>query len=177
MAIRLLIDDSGSKVDEGGTQVATAGETMAEIVSSIGRVTSIMGEISSASEAQSLGVGQVGEAVSHMDQSTQQNAALVEQMAAAAGSLNAQANDLVRVVAAFRLQASDTAGHAFTRASAAPLVHASPAKAKTSFTKTALPKAPVAPAPLRKPELPSQPVKQLSQPAMASADNDDWETF
>jgi uncharacterized phage infection (PIP) family protein YhgE len=73
------------------------------VVSSIRRVTDIMGEISAASNEQSQGVSQVGEAVTQMDQVTQQNAALVEQMAAAAGSLRSQAQDLVQTVAVFNL--------------------------------------------------------------------------
>jgi methyl-accepting chemotaxis protein len=87
-----------------GTQlVDQAGSTMTEVVNAIKRVTDIMGEISSASDEQALGVAQVGEAVTQMDQVTQQNAALVEEMAAAAGSLNTQALDLVQTVAVFKL--------------------------------------------------------------------------
>jgi methyl-accepting chemotaxis protein len=72
-------------------------------VASIKRVTEIMGEISAASNEQALGVAQVGAAVMQMDQVTQQNAALVEQMAAASSTLNSQAQDLVQVVASFHL--------------------------------------------------------------------------
>jgi len=107
--IKSLINASVERVEQGTNLVDKAGETMSEIVSSIGRVTGIMGEISSASEEQALGVAQVGQAVTHMDQATQQNAALVEQMAAAAGSLSAQANELVQVVAAFKLGADNHA--------------------------------------------------------------------
>ena len=77
---------------------------MGEVVASIKRVTDIMGEISVASNEQALGVAQVGEAVTQMDQTTQQNAALVEEMAAAASSLKSQAQDLVGVVAVFKLE-------------------------------------------------------------------------
>ena len=87
--------------------VDKAGATMTEVVASIRRVTDIMGEISAASNEQSLGVSQVGEAVGQMDQATQQNAALVEEMAAAACSLKAQAEDLVQVVATFKLSGSE----------------------------------------------------------------------
>jgi methyl-accepting chemotaxis protein len=79
---------------------------MTEVVSSIRRVTDIMGEISAASNEQSIGVSQVGEAVTQMDQVTQQNAALVEQMVAAAGSLSSQAQELVQTVAVFNLGGS-----------------------------------------------------------------------
>ena len=76
---------------------------MSEVVGAIRRVTDIVGEISAASHEQSLGVAQVGEAVTQMDQVTQQNAALVEEMAAAASSLKNQAEDLVQVVSVFQL--------------------------------------------------------------------------
>jgi methyl-accepting chemotaxis protein len=83
---------------------------MGEVVASIKRVTDIMGEISAASVEQSAGVAQVGEAVTNMDQATQQNAALVEEMAAAASSLRSQAQELVQTVAVFKL----SGGHAGT---------------------------------------------------------------
>jgi methyl-accepting chemotaxis protein len=101
--IKSLIGASVERVEHGTTLVDQAGVTMTEVVSSIRRVTDIMGEISAASNEQSLGVSQVGEAVTQMDQVTQQNAALVEEMAAAASSLKAQAHDLVQVVAVFKL--------------------------------------------------------------------------
>jgi len=90
-------------VEQGTALVDRAGSTMTEVVASIRRVTDIVGEISAASHEQSLGVAQVGEAVTQMDQVTQQNAALVEEMAAAASSLQNQAEDLVHVVSVFRL--------------------------------------------------------------------------
>ncbi len=101
--IKSLINASVERVEQGTALVDKAGETMTEVVSSIKRVTDIMGEISAASNEQSLGVNQVGEAVTQMDQTTQQNAALVEEMAAAASSLKSQAQELVQVVAAFKL--------------------------------------------------------------------------
>jgi methyl-accepting chemotaxis protein len=75
------------------------------VVSAIKKASDLVGEISSASNEQAAGVAQVGEAVTQMDQATQQNAALVEQMAAAAGSLKSQSEDLVSTVAAFKLDA------------------------------------------------------------------------
>ena len=108
--IKNLINASVERVEQGTMLVDKAGETMTEVVSSIKRVTDIMGEISAASNEQSLGVSQVGEAVSQMDQATQQNAALVEEMAAAASSLKSQAQDLVQVVAVFKLR-SDGGGY------------------------------------------------------------------
>ena len=101
--IKSLINASVERVEQGTALVDKAGETMTEVVTSINRVTEIMGEISAASNEQSLGVSQVGEAVTQMDQATQQNAALVEEMAAAASSLKSQALELVQVVAVFKL--------------------------------------------------------------------------
>ena len=101
--IKTLITASVERVEYGSTLVDQAGSTMSEVVSAIKRVTDIMGEISAASNEQSLGVSQVGEAVSLMDQATQQNAALVEEMAAAADSLRGQAGQLVQTVAVFKL--------------------------------------------------------------------------
>jgi methyl-accepting chemotaxis protein len=101
--IKTLIGTSVQWVEQGTALVGKAGVTMAEVVGSIQRVTVIMGEISSTSREQSLGISQVGEAVTQMDQVTQQNAALVEQMAAAASSLQNQAQDLVQTVAVFNL--------------------------------------------------------------------------
>jgi methyl-accepting chemotaxis protein-1 (serine sensor receptor) len=106
--IKTLINASVERVEQGTALVDQAGNTMTEVVNSIKRVTDLMGEISAASNEQAAGVGQVGEAVQNMDQVTQQNAALVEQMAAAASSLRSQANDLVQVVAVFKLSASDS---------------------------------------------------------------------
>ncbi len=105
--IKLLINASVERVEQGTALVDQAGTTMVEVVDSIKRVTDIMGEISAASSEQSTGVAQVGEAVTLMDQATQQNAALVEQMAAAASSLKSQAQELVQVVSAFKVGVDD----------------------------------------------------------------------
>ena len=101
--IKQLIQNSVEQVAQGTLLVDRAGATMTEVVAAIRRVTDLMGEISAASTEQAQGVGQVGEAVQQMDQVTQQNAALVEEMAAAASSLRTQAGDLVQVVAVFQL--------------------------------------------------------------------------
>jgi methyl-accepting chemotaxis protein len=102
--IKDLIGVSVERVERGTTLVDQAGATMTEVVTAIRRVASIMGEISTASDEQNKGVVQIGEAVNQMDQSTQQNAALVEQSAAAAHSLREQADELVRAVGIFRLR-------------------------------------------------------------------------
>jgi methyl-accepting chemotaxis protein len=101
--IKTLIGVSVERVEQGTQLADRAGETMTEIVASIQRVTDIMTEISAASTEQSNGVANIGEAVSHMDQATQQNAALVEQSAAAAESLRGQAQQLVQAVAVFKI--------------------------------------------------------------------------
>ena len=101
--IKELIVDSVSKTAEGTKQVETAGNTMQEIVSSVQRVTDIMGEITAASVEQSAGIDQVNAAITSMDEVTQQNAALVEQAAAAAESLVEQSVSLTETVSAFRL--------------------------------------------------------------------------
>jgi len=101
--IKGLISASVEQVERGNTLVERAGSTMTEVVAAIQRVTDIMGEISAASAEQSSGVNQVGQAVTLMDQATQQNAALVEQSAASAETLRQQAQQLVQAVAVFKL--------------------------------------------------------------------------
>ncbi len=101
--IKQLINASVERVEQGSSLVDKAGVTMTEVVASIRRVTDLMGEISAASSEQSTGVSQVGDAITQMDHTTQQNAALVEEMAAAASSLRSQAGDLVQTVAIFKL--------------------------------------------------------------------------
>ena len=101
--IKTLITESVARVEQGAVLVDDAGKTMADIVSGIRHVAEIISEISVASREQSQGIVQVGEAVSHMDQSTQQNAAMVEEMAASADDMYAKANELVEAVAVFKL--------------------------------------------------------------------------
>lgn len=104
--IKELITDSVAKTTEGTKQVEQAGATMSEIVASVQRVTDIMGEISAASSEQSSGIDQVNRAITSMDEVTQQNAALVEEAAAAAESLSEQASNLMDTVAGFNLGSS-----------------------------------------------------------------------
>jgi methyl-accepting chemotaxis protein len=111
--IKALIDDSVQKVDVGSALVDKAGATMGNIVESIGRVTGIMNEISRASDEQSSGIEQVNKAIVEMDGVTQQNAALVEQAAAAAEAMQEQAVRLAEVVGVFKTGAGNGAG--FTR--------------------------------------------------------------
>ncbi|RFO97796.1 hypothetical protein DIC66_06945 [Rhodoferax lacus] len=101
--IKALIQTSLDKVEQGSELVDRAGATMTEVVDSIQRVADIMAAITTASNEQASGVMQVGQAISQMDEATQQNAALVEEMAAAAGSLNTLAQELVQTVSVFKL--------------------------------------------------------------------------
>jgi len=113
--IKALIGTGMGRVETGTALVASAGSTMKEIVDSIGRVTDLMGRISTASDEQSRGVAQAGEAIAQMEQMTQQNSALVEEIAAASASLSNQSRDLVQAVAVFVL-AQDQAKTASTAA-------------------------------------------------------------
>jgi methyl-accepting chemotaxis protein len=167
--IKRLITTSVERVEEGTALVDKAGHTMAEVVSAIKHVSNLMREISGASSEQASGVAQIGEAVASMDQVTQQNAALVEEMAAAASSLNSQARDLVQVVAVFKLEV----GHQAVRSK--NTVYAARPMVPQAFKKVA-----VAPAVKR---LPDKPVRQaLATPVAAakakpSGEDDSWETF
>ena len=174
--IKALIGASVDRVAHGTALVDQAGSTMKEVVDSIKRVTDIMGEISAASGEQSMGVQQVGEAVQQMDQATQQNAALVEQMAAAASSLKSQAQDLVQVVAEFKV--GDDGG-GFARP--AQTMVRTPAAGKPSMAQRAAASAPkLANKP---PAAKAAPPTALPKPvvtarAKAPAGGDeDWETF
>jgi methyl-accepting chemotaxis protein len=173
--IKSLINASVERVEQGTVLVDKAGETMTEIVSSIRRVTDIMGEISAASGEQSAGVSQVGEAVTQMDQATQQNAALVEQMAAAS-SLKSQAQDLVQVVAAFKLGAGDNVSLATVRSNTpSPKPFKGTDLRKTPGTATQKPSfnRPTTSTPTALPKLSVGTAKK----ATPAGGDDDWETF
>jgi methyl-accepting chemotaxis protein len=101
--IKALISDSVTKVSNGAKLVVTAGSTMGDIVHSVERVTTLMSEINEASSEQSTQIGQVSQAVDQLDHMTQQNAALVEEGAAAAQSLRDQANRLAGAMGQFQL--------------------------------------------------------------------------
>jgi len=160
--------------------VAQAGQTMTEIVSSVQRVTDIMGEITAAASEQSDGIAQVNGAVNHLDQMTQQNAALVEQSAAAASSMKDQAHRLAQVVATFKLDsASMPALQAPVRKPLArPAVRkalAAPPPAAPRVNKPAI--ATRRPPTLTAPVAPAV-VKPRAAPVAAKpAAQDEWETF
>ncbi|WP_287805784.1 methyl-accepting chemotaxis protein [Diaphorobacter sp.] len=120
--IKALIGASVERVEGGSRLVAQAGETMTEIVASVRRVSDIVAEITSAAAEQAGSIGQVGQSVSHLDQMTQQNAALVEESAAASQSLRDQAGRLTEAVSRFKLQggAPQPRAVALARATTAP---------------------------------------------------------
>ncbi len=105
--IKGLISDSVSKIDSGNTLVNRSGETMQEIVTAIKRVNDIMSEIAAASAEQASGIDEVGKAITQMDEVTQQNAALVEEAAAAAESMQSQAEQLSTRVSTFKINEND----------------------------------------------------------------------
>jgi len=107
--VKKLIDASAASIREGTTFAGRAGATMDNVLQSVEDVTAIMAQISSASREQSIGIEQVNQAIMQMDQVTQQNAALVEESAAAAGVLDAQAVQLSRAVSVFQVGMAQTA--------------------------------------------------------------------
>ncbi|WP_426505191.1 methyl-accepting chemotaxis protein [Serratia proteamaculans] len=124
--IKGLIDESVSRVKQGSVLVENSGATMQDIVRSVTRVTDIMGEIASASDEQSRGIEQVTQAVTQMDQVTQQNAALVEEAASAAVALEEQAITLADAVAVFRLADDNFIAPANSQNSVSPVVKEAP---------------------------------------------------
>jgi methyl-accepting chemotaxis protein len=167
--IKALIGASVDKVDTGSKLVADAGTTMTEIVASVQRVTDIIGEITAASSEQSDGIGQVNTAVTQLDQMTQQNAALVEQSAAAAESLKDQAARLAQLVGSFKLQGSPAAA-----AVPAPvLAQQVLARARAVPPKPATVARPTTP----KAERPAPAPAPAKTPAPSAVRDDEWETF
>ncbi len=157
--IKELITDSVQKTSEGTVQVEVAGNTMAELVSSVQRVTDIMGEIAAASVEQSSGIDQVNTAVTNMDEVTQQNAALVEEAAAAAESLLEQANKLSETVSVFQLGGA-TNNRATHKPAAERRASNSPLRDKPATSK---------------PKASNQP--QVAYAKTGTDDANDWEEF
>ena len=154
--IKTLIGDSVEQVEIGSRLVHDAGKTMDEVVTSVRQVADIMQEITAASAEQSAGIEQVNQAILQMDQVTQQNAALVEEAAAAAESLQEQSGQLAEVVSVFKLD-----GAQVVRAVASQARRAAPAH----------PARPVTPVKAR-PELRAVPSTRKSAPR-----EDEWEVF
>ena len=184
--IKTLIADSIAKVEQGSLQVGRTGDTMHEMVTSVKRVTDIMGEVSASSIEQTAGIEQVNSAITQMDQVTQQNAALVEEAAAASGSLREQAAQLRELVSSFKV-GQDAESQAFlepvhSRAVLPvrqPVASDKPAPAKPAKPAAAKPKAVAAakqapvlkrPAPVasqRQPAPANRPEPELKRPALS----------
>jgi methyl-accepting chemotaxis protein len=163
--IKGLITDSVEKVEAGSQQVGEAGRTMSDIVAQVKRVSDLISEISAATHEQTQGISQVGEAMTQLDQVTQQNAALVEESSAAADSLNRQAASLVEAVSVFTLS------HDHAANAAVPARLPSKVEAKLPAPKPA-PKQATRPAPARTVKV------THAGPALAmAAPGDSWEQF
>ncbi|TCP16404.1 methyl-accepting chemotaxis protein [Simplicispira metamorpha] len=182
--IKVLIGNSVDKVDAGSKLVDTAGSTMQHIVQEVQRVTGLIREISASTSEQTVGIGQVSEAVAQLDQVTQQNAALVEESAAAAASLNQQAQQLVQAVAVFQLGRHEVQARSTPlRPTPPPAVRASTPAAQPALARSASsPRAPAArpaPALAGKPKATAPaaaPAPRIAA-AQSSKNDDDWESF
>ena len=167
--IKGLISTSVEKVDAGSRLVGEAGTTINEVVTQARRVADLIGEISSATIEQTSGISQVSQAVTMLDQATQQNAALVEQSAAAADSLRQQAFAMTEVVKTFTI-GDGQAGHGAH--TGAPAIASTVVKAASAYkAKPAAARVTPAPKPVAAPAAPTP----KAEPAAASSD--DWETF
>ncbi len=172
--IKALIGRSVEQVESGTSLVDQAGKTMSEIVTSIQRVSDIVGEITASSVEQSSGIQQVGDAVGLMDQATQQNAALVEESAAAAESLKGQAQLLVQAVAVFKLSQG---GHLVS--APAPIQPLSrPTQSKVAVRPLSVERrVQLAQPPVRAPAALAPPAPKARQAAEEVDSADSWETF
>ncbi|MES2877193.1 MAG: methyl-accepting chemotaxis protein [Pseudomonadota bacterium] len=171
--IKTLINVSVETVESGSRQVEQAGQTMGEIVSSVQRVTDLIGEITASSTEQREGIGHVNQAVANLDQMTQQNAALVEESAAAASALHDQAQRLAQVVSVFNVGTSTSPVTQYAKQA--------PRQAPPRLAPQAAPKLA---RPAVKPKLAAPAPKAIAAPARTAApaaatakNDDDWETF
>ncbi|HEU4459408.1 MAG TPA: methyl-accepting chemotaxis protein [Methylibium sp.] len=200
--IKALIGDSVDKVETGSRLVNDAGHSMDDIVRQVQRVSDLIGEISSATNEQSSGIGQVGQAVSELDKTTQQNAALVEESAAAAESLKQQASRLADIVGVFKLSKQEAdaavakakkepprlpAPNAAVAAKPVP-PKAAPVAAKRPATPASAGKpAPASPAVAARPAAPPaarpaaaaarKPAEPVRAASAKSGDDGEWESF
>ena len=173
--IKALITDSVEKVGSGSALVNEAGATMNEIVTSVRRVTDIISEISSAGREQEIGIEQINTAVAEMDNVTQQNAALVEQAAAASQAMQEQAVKLAEMVAVFQVSGSSAAPRAPARAPAAAAPAAATAAAQPALKLAAKPAARPAAKPAA--QAAARPAAARPAPKAAADRNDEWEEF
>ncbi len=178
--IKTLIGDSVEKVERGSKLVGQAGVTMDEVVSSVKRVTDIMSEIANASAEQSAGIAQVNTSIIEMDSMTQQNAALVEQAAAAAQSLQDQAGELARVVSIFKLEEGEEHHVPSQAPAAAPIVTTTAVVTRPVVKRPAPPalkKPAAAPAAPKKADEAVATPKPKKAAVSATASADEWEEF
>lgn len=167
--IKMLIDDSVAKVSTGSKLVEQAGATMEEVVSSVRRVTDIVSEITAASQEQSDGIGQINLAITQMDKVTQQNAALVEEAAAAAQSMQEQAVRLTQVVGTFKLNDRQVPAKTAPAATVRRTVDITPAAKAVSHARQNRPAATL------KAPRPGKPVVGVT--GSSDSNGDDWEQF
>ena len=182
--IKALISDSVGKVESGSRLVGDAGRTMEDIVGQVRRVSDMIGEIAAAAGEQTQGIGQVSDAVTQLDQVTQQNAALVEQLAAAAGSLKSRSGDLVGAVASFKINQASVRSPVLAAPVAAPAaapVAAAKAAAKpapaTAAARPAAAVRPAATAPNAARVAPKPMTAPAPAPVVASGGDDEWTQF
>lgn len=190
--IKSLIDTSVKNVESGSEQVAQAGQSMAEIVSGVQRVSDLIGEITASANEQREGISQVNRAITNLDQMTQQNAALVEESAAAATAMSDQSRRLTEVVAVFNVGAITTSPMSRPRPVSHSAAHSAPRSVpkkspSLSPSKSAAKSAPAPSAPLKvagptppptKPAGTHSGAPALSKPKKAAAgSDDDWESF
>ncbi len=175
--IKTLISASVERVESGTQQVQNAGATMGEIVASVQRVTDVIAEISAASREQSDGIHQINAAVTQLDQMTQQNAALVEQSAAAAESLRDQSGRLSQAISVFRLNGATSSSPVAARSTFSKPAPAKPVSGTTSKPLNAKPAAArvVAAKTVAKPAPKSAP--RPAALATAGAGDDEWASF
>ncbi|MCZ8233884.1 MAG: methyl-accepting chemotaxis protein [Inhella sp.] len=174
--IKSLIGSSVDRVEAGNGLVAQAGQTVGEVVGQVKRVADLIEEISAASSEQSKGIGQIGDAVNQLDQVTQQNAALVEESAAAAESLQHQARALAQAVAVFRLGSEGSSSASSVSAPAPARPRASPPafKAKPAAVRPSASPRPAGPT--KAPTAP-RPAPAPSPAPAASHGDDEWTSF
>ena len=191
--IRALIEESRERVEVGGQRADEAKRRMDEVMQAVSRVSGVLEQINSAAREQAIGVGQVSEAVQHLDTITQQNAAMVEELAASASSLNDQVGRVHSAIRVFRLMPHDKS---LAEVSAVDLrkqhreaapAPAAPSKASAPGSATPAPSARPAPKPAPKlasrpaikPAVPPQPATRPAAPlATAAVDSDDdWQSF
>jgi methyl-accepting chemotaxis protein len=176
--IKTLIGDSVDKISRGSKLVGEAGVTMDEVVDSVKRVTDIMSDIAAASAEQSAGIEQVNVSIIEMDGMTQQNAALVEEAAAAFQSLQDQAAELQRVVSIFKLAAGDEqAAEPVPAASVSTAVVARAPAARQARPQLKKPAAAKAAPKEQGDDVPAAAAQKTSKKVAAAAASDDWEEF